>query len=383
MDDSTAQDDIPNLVENTQSDDDEEGTAAGSSGRPRIGSDTTVKSPSAKYEFATKNLFHLQPTSSNIGSSPSSIRYPLHMPSFKRIDFSDLSDALVEERKPAWKLWQDSIKDSYYTVRRNAEKSVEETAFNDFQLAQRREKRSASPFEELSIRSPSIQRPSHHAFYPQTTGLYHETGPYAAPAVASSKGIEARYTKKASDIEAHLLKASLLPNSMKTITTRDFRSGPTPSPGSASEAFADETDFQSFMPRPYYSRPNRDDPDYFDFDLQYSVDLYKRPEGKYVPRGPQTWEEKLLRESSSKGDAPLSTYMFTKGDTDWRTAGTSYLSAALRTPSFWEHRFQSIGREVRESNPISLESLARNKPVPNRFTEYHDPDYEDLSDLDD
>lgn len=42
---------------------------------------------------------------------------------------------------------------------------------------------------------------------------------------------------------------------------------------------------QTFMPRPYYSRPNRNDPDYFDFDLQYSVDLYKRPEGKYIPRG--------------------------------------------------------------------------------------------------
>lgn len=38
----------------------------------------------------------------------------MHMSSFKRIDFNDLSDALIEERKPAWKLWQDSIKDSYY-----------------------------------------------------------------------------------------------------------------------------------------------------------------------------------------------------------------------------------------------------------------------------
>ncbi|VDN26662.1 unnamed protein product [Gongylonema pulchrum] len=66
------------------------------------------------------------------------------------------------------------------------------------------------------------------------------------------------------------------------------------------------------MPRPYYSRPNRDDPDYFDFDLRHSVDLYKRPEGKYVPRGPQIWEQKLLQESSSKGDAPISAYMFTK-----------------------------------------------------------------------
>ncbi|EFO20237.1 gex interacting protein 10 [Loa loa] len=380
MDNNTVQDEIPTLVENTKSD--EEDVEAGSSKRSATDSHSIVKSFDNKYDFGTKNIPHLEPTSSR-SSTPFSTRYPVHMPSFKRIDFTDLSDALVEERKPAWKLWQDSIKDSYHTVRRNAEKSVEETTFNDSQLVRRRGKRSDSPFEELSIRSPSVRRPSHHALYPQTTGIYHETGPYAAPAVFSSKGIEARYNKKASDIEAHLLKTSILPNSMKTITSRDFRNGPAPSPGSVSEAFADETDFQTFMPRPYYSRPNRDDPDYFDFDLQYSVDLYKRPEGKYIPRGPQTWEEKLLRESSSKGDAPVSTYMFTKGDTDWRTAGTSYLSAALRTPSFWEHRFQSIGREVRESNPISFDSLARNKPIPNRFTEYHDPDFEDLSDFDD
>ncbi|VDO26894.1 unnamed protein product [Brugia timori] len=440
MDESTLHDDIPNLVESTQSD--EEDVEAGSSGRPATQSHSTIKSFINKYDFAAKNLSHSEPTSSSLSFTSSSNRYPMHMPSFKRIDFSNFNDSLIEERKPAWKLWQDSIRDSYYTledskqilkVRRTAEKSVEETAFNDTQLVRRREKRSDSPFEELSIRSPSVQRPSYHVFYPQTTGIYHETGlsrketvlknnisnisgPYAAPAVLSSKGIEAHYNKKASDIEAHLLKTTILPNSMKTITVRDFRNGPAPTPGSVS----DETDFQvclldpTFMPRPYYSRPNRNDPDYFDFDLQYSVDLYKRPEGKYVPRGPQIWEEKLLRESSSKGDVPVSTYMFMKtkikakitkrepidsvkymemllkDDTDWRTASTSYLSAALRTPSFWEHRFQSIGREVRESNPISFDSLARltltnhilNKPIPNRFTEYRDPDYEDLSDFD-
>ncbi|CAG9539983.1 unnamed protein product [Cercopithifilaria johnstoni] len=380
MDGSTVHDDIPNLIENTQSD--QENVEAGCSKRSATDNHPTVKSSISKYDFAAKNLPHLKPALFSISSTSSGTRYPMHMPPFKRMDFSDLSGALVEERKPAWKLWQDSIKDSYYTVRKNAEKSVKETAFNDSQLVRHRERRFDSPFEELSIRSPSVQRPSHHALYPQSRGIYHETDPYAAPAVSSSKGIEARYNKKASDIEADLLKTLVLPNSMKAITTHDFRNGPAPAPGSASETFASETDFQTFMPRPYYSRPNRDDPDYFDFDLQYSVDLYKRPEGKYVPRGPQTWEEKLLRESSSKGDAPLSTYMFTKGDMDWRTAGTSYLSAALRTPSFWEHRFQSIGREVRESNPISFDSLARNKPIPNRFTEYHDPDYEDLSDFD-
>lgn len=70
------------------------------------------------------------------------------------------------------------------------------------------------------------------------------SGPYAAPAVSSSKGIEARYNKKASDIEARLLKTSVLPISMKTITAHDFRNGPLPAPGSASEMFANETDFQ-------------------------------------------------------------------------------------------------------------------------------------------
>lgn len=74
----------------------------------------------------------------------------------------------------------------------------------------------------------------------------------------------------------------------------------------------------------------------------------------------------------AKGDAPLSGYMFTKGAppsevnaktslplTDWRSTNTSYLSAALRTPSFWEHRFASIGSQVRDSNPISMDSILR------------------------
>lgn len=76
-----------------------------------------------------------------------------------------------------------------------------------------------------------------------------------------------------------------------------------------------------------------------------------------------------------KGDAPLSGHMFTKGDqTDWRSNGSSYLSAALRTPSFWEARFSNIGKEVRDRPTVTMESIAKNRPVPNRFTEYRDPD---------
>lgn len=61
-------------------------------------------------------------------------------------------------------------------VRRNAKQSAEETAFNDSKLVRRRERQSSSPFEELSVRSPSIQRPTHYALYPQTEGICYETG---------------------------------------------------------------------------------------------------------------------------------------------------------------------------------------------------------------
>ncbi len=115
------------------------------------------------------------------------------------------------------------------------------------------------------------------------------SGPYAAPAVAASAGIESRYERRANEIESRLLRTSVLKPDHRTarqhITTKEMRNAPAPAAGSMSEAFVDEADYLTFMPRPYYSRPNRDDPDYFDFDLQHSVNLFKRPEGRYVPRG--------------------------------------------------------------------------------------------------
>uniref|UniRef100_A0A183BU82 AGC-kinase C-terminal domain-containing protein n=1 Tax=Globodera pallida TaxID=36090 RepID=A0A183BU82_GLOPA len=135
---------------------------------------------------------------------------------------------------------------------------------------------------------------------------------------------------------------------MKTFTRKEFREAPK----ITDELAAD--DELMYMPRPYYSRPNRLDKDYFDFDLQHSVDMYR--------------------------EAPLSGHIFTKGPADYRASGTSYLSAALRTPSFWEHRFASIGNQVRQSDPISFESLERLRPRPNKFTTYSDPDFEDYED---
>uniref|UniRef100_A0A1I7Z808 SoHo domain-containing protein n=1 Tax=Steinernema glaseri TaxID=37863 RepID=A0A1I7Z808_9BILA len=304
-------------------------------------------------------------------------RYPLHTPAFPRITFDDMVDESIKDRKPSWKQLQESIQDSYHKAKRTVERNREQTEFMDSQLNRRRARRSESPFAHLDGESFLPRKPSWFAsgaMEPRGLGSSHNV--YAAPAVGSSQGIESRYDRHANDIEARLLKTTILPEHMKTITRREFRKAPEPSAGSASEQYADETDFETFMPRPYYSRPNRNDPDYFDFDLQHSVDMYKRPEGRYVPRGPQDWETKLLGEMKGKGSAPLSGYLFTKGDSDYRTNGSSYLSAALRTPSFWEHRFSSIGKEVRESNPVSMESIERNRPVPSRFTEYRDPDHE-------
>lgn len=60
-------------------------------------------------------------------------------------------------------------------------------------------------------------------------------GPYAAPALSSSKGIESRYDKMVDDIELRLLKTTLLPEYMKTVTKYEFKRGPQPSSGSIAE----------------------------------------------------------------------------------------------------------------------------------------------------
>ncbi|KAK5969861.1 hypothetical protein GCK32_000895 [Trichostrongylus colubriformis] len=322
----------------------------------------------------------------------STTRIPKATPRFKRIDFDDRLEHLCDDKKPSWKLWQESVKESYHKAKRSVERSKDESQFLESTLSRPRRSRAESPFRHLdtdtgfipSVRSqsslltPSLADRSMLAST-SSSGLSYAagSGPYAAPALSFSQGLESRYEQRANDVEAMLLKTAPLPQRMK-ITTKEFRNAPAPSVGSASER--DDYDFSVYCPKPYYSRPNRDDPDYFDFDLQHSVDLFKRPEGKYTPRGPQEWEKKLLGEVSAKGSAPVSGYMFTKGDSDWRTNGSSYLSAALRTPKFWEQRFESLGKQVRDSNPISLDSINRNRPTPNRFTEYSDPDFEDYDD---
>jgi hypothetical protein len=302
--------------------------------------------------------------------------YKLHLsPSIgSRVDFEDVITDSISSRKPAWKELKESIKDSYYKPKRLSEQQEEIREFQSSLLDRRSHtRRSTSPFAYLPR---------------QTSYSSYERGPYAAPAVSSSQGIESsttesRYERLANEAEARLLKTTygLSSPRYRSISTKEFRRAPEPASGSMTETYLDEAE-SLVMPRPYYSRPNRRDPDYFDFDLQHSVSLFKKPEGRYVPKGPSYYDSKLLGDYKTKGEAPLSGHMFTQGESDYRTTGTSLLSAALRTPSFWEHRFSSIGNQVRESNPVSFASLERNRPVPNKFTEYRDPDFESLNDDD-
>uniref|UniRef100_A0A1I7XQX8 Uncharacterized protein n=1 Tax=Heterorhabditis bacteriophora TaxID=37862 RepID=A0A1I7XQX8_HETBA len=266
-------------------------------------------------------------SSDNGDSYPLSLpRYSAPTPRFKRIDFDDRLEDLYGDRKPAWKTWQESIKDSYHKAKRSVERNKDETAFLETTLNRTRISRAESPFRHLStdtgfipsIRSrnslmmPSLSDRSRLASSSSSLGhaVASGSGPYIAPAVTASQGIESRYERRANDVEAMLLKTAPLPTHMKTITAKEFRNASPSSVGLASEK--DDYDFSMYCPRPYYSRPNRDDPDYFDFDLQHSVDLFKRPEGKYTPRGPQEWETKLLGDAEAKGSTPLSGYMFTK-----------------------------------------------------------------------
>ncbi|ETN73177.1 hypothetical protein NECAME_13600 [Necator americanus] len=294
---------------------------------------------------------------------------PKAPPRFPRIDFDDRLDDLNDDKKQPWKKWQESVKESYHKAKRSVEMTRDETQFLESTLSRSRKSRADSPFRRLGTRSgfipsvrsqdslsmPSLADRSLFVSSSMSRVFAGGSGPYAAPAVSSSQGSESQYEKRARDVEAMLLKTS--PLAPKLITAKEFRNALVPAAGTASDR--DDYDFSRYCPKPYYSRPNRDDPDYFDFDLQHSVDLFKRPEGKYTPRGPQEWEQKLLHEVNAKGSVPVSGYMFTKGDPDWRTSGSSYLSAALRTPKFWEQRFENMGKQVRDSNPISIDSINR------------------------
>ncbi|GMT36756.1 hypothetical protein PFISCL1PPCAC_28053 [Pristionchus fissidentatus] len=372
---------------------------------PYSGTSGKVPSPQGSFNMTRVMKSRSSSPDSGLFSSHSNPTVPRlnPMPTFKRIDFDDRTFEAVEEKKPAWKQLESSIKDSYHTAKRSSDKIKDESEFLDSTFLNRpRARRAESPFGELDRETylPRSSSRSRIAYSSSSLGLGPRVsssasmssvygGAYAAPAVHRSQGIESRYDSRIDEMEKRIMRSTCLPSaSMRSISTKEFRNAPAPSAGSNSEA--DDYDFSAYAPRPYYSRPTREDPDYFDFDLNHSVDLYRKPGGSYVPKKPQEWESKLLAESRCKGAAPLSGHMFKNGESDWRTTNTSLLSAALRTPKFWEQRFESIGQQVRDSNPISLDSINRrrrwlsdrllNRPTASRFSEYRDPDFEDYDD---
>ncbi|CAD5222088.1 unnamed protein product [Bursaphelenchus xylophilus] len=366
-------------------------SARATTSRYGLDRDETEDQPSSSSYISTlRNPLEPSPSLSYLSTH----RYAMNRPTFNRVDFDDVVDDAIRDRKPSWQQMQDSVKDSYARPKRTVDRNKDINEFMDLNVLNRRRlRRSQSPFGNLDGESLSLRKPSwfaNGAMEPRglrktASSAYVQPGPYAAPALSKTSGIESRsrYDQMVDDIEVRLLKTTLLPEYMKTVTKREFRRAPEPSSGSAAEGIVNEDELAEYAPKPYYSRPNRRDPDYFDSDLEHSVNMYRRPEGRYYPRGPQDYEHKIMHELGGKGEAPISAHMFNNTVGDWRNTGTSYLSAALRTPSFWEHRFKNIGSQVRDSNPISLDSLNRNRPQPNRFTEYKDPDLEGLSDLDD
>uniref|UniRef100_A0A915ICP7 Uncharacterized protein n=1 Tax=Romanomermis culicivorax TaxID=13658 RepID=A0A915ICP7_ROMCU len=102
--------------------------------------------------------------------------------------------------------------------------------------------------------------------------------------------------------------------------------------------------------RRYYSRYDQGrDPDYFDYDLNHSVDLFRKPKFAMAPRAPSYWEHQLFNDKTRiQGSAPISSLMFKKisesesGSGEKTALQTSFISSALRTPSYWEYRYQHM-----------------------------------------
>lgn len=97
-----------------------------------------------------------------------SVRAPLHTRRFPRIDFDDVVDEALSDRRPAWQQLQESIKDSYHRANRAVDRSKQEAEFMDGLVnndsAGRRRRAAAdrdqSPFSHLDSESLSLRKPS-------------------------------------------------------------------------------------------------------------------------------------------------------------------------------------------------------------------------------
>ncbi|KRZ05373.1 hypothetical protein T11_18004 [Trichinella zimbabwensis] len=98
--------------------------------------------------------------------------------------------------------------------------------------------------------------------------------------------------------------------------------------------------------RRYYSRYGNNDPEYFDWDLDAAVSRVKEQQAISYgrpPVQPRYWEHQLFKDMSYlQGEKLISPYLFNKTDDSTNFTKTSYVSSALRTPSYWTHRFENL-----------------------------------------
>ncbi|KRZ91786.1 hypothetical protein T08_4588 [Trichinella sp. T8] len=98
--------------------------------------------------------------------------------------------------------------------------------------------------------------------------------------------------------------------------------------------------------RRYYSRYGNNDPEYFDWDLDAAVSRVKEQQAISYgrpPVQPRYWEHQLFKDMTYlQGEKLISPYMFNKTDDSSNFTKTSYVSSALRTPSYWTYRFENL-----------------------------------------
>ncbi|KRY43137.1 hypothetical protein T01_3905 [Trichinella spiralis] len=98
--------------------------------------------------------------------------------------------------------------------------------------------------------------------------------------------------------------------------------------------------------RRYYSRYGNNDPDYFDWDLDAAVSRVKEQQAISYgrpPVQPRYWEHELFKDMTYlQGEKLISPYLFNKTDDSSNFTKTSYVSSALRTPSYWTYRFENL-----------------------------------------
>jgi len=221
----------------------------------------------------------------------------------KTVTFKDLLDSTDEElstnKNPPSKMYESFIKDAYAPAARQARRTNAEL-----------ELKVMEPPRDYEIREI---RPKANKYYDDPESYYK---PLSSPTSTSTTSSSSSTSSSTSHLPPGAVRSTLsAPNVL-------------------------------YGNRRYYSRYS-DDPDYFDYDLKHSVDLFRKTKSAYIPlNSARTWESNLFKgKSHTTGDSAISSHMFQTGANkyeDSRYQNSSYISAALRTPTYWAYRYQNF-----------------------------------------